>query len=165
MDNYVCKIATLDDITKKWDNDVKENINDESVKIWRDKFINSFKLGNRICYYGYLNDEVITEASVIINKDDIPNGSILIDDDMGYLVAFKTKEKYQGLGYFSNLYHFMENDLRKRGYKRLSLGVEPKETRNRNIYFKWGYTNFIMQDIEGYPNGEEVIIDFYYKNL
>ena len=59
----------------------------------------------------------------------------------------------------------MENDLKKRGFKILTLGVEPKEVRNMQIYFKWGYTNYIKTDYEYYPSGEKILVNYYEKEL
>ena len=42
---------------------------------------------------------------------------------MAYLAAFRTNKEFQGKGYFSKLYNFVENDLKKKGYTELSLGV------------------------------------------
>ena len=34
------------------------------------------------------------------------------------------------------------------GIKRLTIGVEPAETRNLGIYLHWGYTEFLMAEEE-----------------
>ena len=64
----------------------------------------------------------------------------------------------------------MENDLKMRGYKKLTLGVEPCEDKNMMIYFKWGFTEFIKTDYEEYPvsNGkkhEKIMVNYYAKRI
>ena len=59
----------------------------------------------------------------------------------------------------------MENDLKKRGFTSLTLGVEPNETRNILIYFKWGYTNYIKTAYEYYKEDEKVLVNYYRKDL
>ena len=65
----------------------------------------------------------------------------------------------------------MESDLKQRGYKRLTLGVEPCEVKNMMIYFKYGFTNFIKTDIEEYPKendkkeAEKILVNYYSKEL
>jgi ribosomal protein S18 acetylase RimI-like enzyme len=87
------------------------------------------------------------------------------------LCGFRTNKEYENQGYFSKLYKFIEQDLKSRGYKELSLGVEPKETRNVSIYKKFGFTNLIKSVIEYEPinyDSEEMVgsqVDFYYKKI
>lgn len=59
----------------------------------------------------------------------------------------------------------MENDLKEKGYKTLTLGVEPSKVRNIQIYFKWGFTKYIKTDYEYYPNGEKAIVNYYKKDV
>ena len=80
-------------------------------------------------------------------------------------MAFRTIDEYQGKGYFSKLFNYMVNDLKSKGYKRLTIGVEPTETKNKAIYFKWGFTNFVRKSQEKYPNGSIIDVEYYYKDL
>ena len=57
----------------------------------------------------------------------------------------------------------MENDLKKRGFKYLTLGVEPCEIRNIQIYFKWGFIKYIKTHYEYYSSSEKVIVNYYEK--
>lgn len=84
---------------------------------------------------------------------------------MAYLTAFGTEKQYENKGYFSKLYKFMEQDLKNRGFEKLTLGVEPCEVRNMLIYFKWGYINYIKSAYELYPDGGKILVNFYGKNI
>lgn len=116
---------------------------------------------------GLLNGEIITEATAIVSEYDfnMQNKDGLIGDKKAYLTAFRTNKEYENKGYFSKLYKFMENDLKKRGFKYLTLGVEPYEIRNIQIYFKWGFIKYIKTDYEYYSSGEKVIVNYYEKTL
>ena len=59
----------------------------------------------------------------------------------------------------------MEKDLKNRGFNSLTLGVEPCEERNKQIYFNWGFTNFIKTAYEEYPNGQKILVNYYKKEL
>ena len=59
----------------------------------------------------------------------------------------------------------MLSDLKSRGYKRATLGVEPCETENMQIYFHYGFTNFIKLARETYPDGETIDVIYYGKDL
>ena len=51
----------------------------------------------------------------------------------------------------------MENDLVQRGYTELCLGVKSKRVRNMQIYFNWGFVNYIR------TNPDEDMTNYYYK--
>ncbi len=89
-----------------------------------------------------LNHTTIYEATAAISKNVAQNSEGLIDKDITYLFAFRTNEEYRRKGYFSKLYKFIEEDLVKRGYKKLKLGVEHKNTQNLEIYNHLGFTRF-----------------------
>ena len=90
---------------------------------------------------------------------------------MAYLAAFRTNKEYEGKGYFSKLYKFVENDLKNRGYTELSLGVGPEAVRNIEIYFHLGFRDYIKTLIEYEISKddplkkEEDVILFYKKKI
>jgi hypothetical protein len=65
----------------------------------------------------------------------------------------------------------MLDDLKARGYKEACLGVEPNEVRNIQMYFHFGFTNYIKTTIETLPPPKPgmkpigTIINFYFKEL
>ena len=90
---------------------------------------------------------------------------------MAYLAAFRTNKEFEGKGYFSKLYNFVENDLKEKGYTELSLGVGPEAVRNIEIYFHLGYRDYIKTLIEYEQSQEEPlkkekdVILFYKKKI
>ena len=59
----------------------------------------------------------------------------------------------------------MIEDLKNRGYKKATLGVEPEEEKNKAIYFKYGFNKYIKNAKEYYPDGTEVDVQYYERNL
>ena len=47
----------------------------------------------------------------------------------------------------------------------LVFGVEPEETENKKIYFHYGFTEHIKNGVEVYPDGTEIDVEYYGKNL
>lgn len=165
QDNYKCVIASKDLLIKKWDEEIEKHNNSD---VWKQfKTVSLRNINNRIVYMGILEDKIITECTAIISENDldIQNKEDLIGNGKVYLTAFRTNKEYENKGYFSKLYKFMEQDLISRGYKIFTLGVEPSEVRNIQIYFKWGFTKYIKTDYEYYPNGEKVIVNYYEKDV
>ncbi len=165
MENYKCLIASKDLIIKKWDQEIENHNYANDWIMFKEESLNN--LDTRIVYMGLIDEKIITEATAIISENDLnmQNKDNLVGNGKVYLTAFRTKKEYENKGYFSKLYRFMENDLKERGFKILTLGVEPKEVRNMQIYFRWGYINYIKTDYEYYPSGEKILVNYYEKEL
>ena len=162
---YKCVIANKELIIKKWDEEIRKHNNS---KIWIDFKEESLRnLDTRTIYMGILDGEIITEWTAIPSDDDLDmqNKDNLIGKNKAYLTAFRINKEYENKGYFSKLYKFMEDDLKRKGFTSLTLGVEPSEVRNMMIYFNWGFINYIKSDYEYYSNNEKILVNYYEKNL
>lgn len=162
---YKCVIANKELIIKKWDEEIRKHNNS---KIWIDFKEESLRnLDTRTIYMGILDGEIITECTAITSDDDsdMQNKDNLIGKNKAYLTAFRINKEYENKGYFSKLYKFMEDDLKRKGFTSLTLGVEPSDVRNMMIYFNWGFINYIKSDYEYYPNNEKILVNYYEKNL
>ena len=165
MKNYICKIATIEEMNRKWDYEISLAINKKNWIIWKKQNINNYKSGKIIPYYGILDDQIICEATAVLTSDIVQNSNKLIDDTTAYLTAFRTNKGYENRGYFSKLYKFMEEDLKNKGYDLLTLGVEPDEIRNKEIYSHYGFVKHIKNAKEVYPDGTEIYVEYYGKKL
>ena len=167
-----CKVATIQEMEQKWNYEIQNHPNDNRWIIWKETAINNAKNGNRVCFHALLDGEIIAECTAIVSKEDTGlENKEFVDDTSFYLEAFRVVKKYEGQGYFSKLYRFMEEFLIKRGAKRLILGVEPTETRNMQIYIHYGFTNFLCTKKETYPprtegeSPEEITVNYYSKEI
>lgn len=165
MKNYICKIATIEEMNKKWDYEISVATKKENWIIWKEQNIKNYKNGKIIPYYGIINDQIICEATAVLTSDIVQNSNKLVDDTTAYLTAFRTNKEYEGKGYFSILYKFMEEDLKNKGYTVLTLGVEPEEIRNKEIYKHYGFVEHIRNAKEVYPDGTEIDVEYYGKKL
>ena len=161
--DYKCVIADKNLIIKKWDEEIEKHNNSLNFKKFKEESLNN--LNTRIVYMGLLNGKIITECTAIISVDDLnmQNKEKLIGEKTAYLTAFRTNKEYENKGYFSKLYKFMEDDLKQKGFTTLTLGVEPSETRNIQIYFNWGFVNYIKTSYENYPNGMRYLLTIIRK--
>ena len=166
MSNYVCKIATIEEMNIKWDYEINRAIDDKSNWItWKKDNIERFKKGYIIPYYGLLDGKIICECTAALNKSIVQNSESLVDKKTAYLMAFRTIEEYQGQGYFSKLFKYMLEDLKSKGYERVTLGVEPEEENNKAIYNKYGFIEHIKNGKEVYPDGTSVEVEYYGKSI
>lgn len=164
MKKYICKIATVDEMETKWNCEIQKN-NNSNWKIWKAEAIEQVKNNQSIAYYGILNGKIICEATAMLDKSTVQNSDKLVDGKTVYLCAFRTIENHQGKGYFSELFRFMINDLKNRGYEKVTLGVEPVETKNLKIYKHLGFNEFIKSAKETYPDGTVIDVDYYEMEL
>ena len=168
MDDYICKVATRDELLKRWEYLIDIHPGNNKWIEFKNNAVKHFDENSTISYIGILNDEIICEITAYIKSSafigDISDPSGLLSDKMAYLAAFRTNKEYEGQGYFSRLYKFVEKDLKKRGYTELSLGVGPENVRNNEIYSHLGFTDYIKSVVE-YEDGEEDLIDFYKKKI
>ena len=166
MNNYVCKIANINEMNTKWDYEIENATSDkENYIIWKEANINRFKDGYIIPYYGLLDGKIICECTAIINPSVIQNSDGLVDEETVYLSAFRTIDEYQGKGYFSKLFNYMIEDLKSLGYKYATIGVEPHELKNKEIYKHYGFTEYIKTANETYPDGTTITVEYYRKKL
>ena len=162
---YKCVIANKELIIKKWDEEIRKHNNSKIRIDFKEESLRN--LDTRSIYMGILDGEIITECTAITSDDDLDmqNKDNLIGKNKAYLTAFRINKEYENKGYFSKLYKFMEDDLKRKGFTSLTLGVEPSEVRNMMIYFNWGFINYIKSDYEYYPNNEKILVNYYEKNL
>ena len=94
------------------------------------------------------NEKFIGEITVnYINHDleteTIPNIRV-------YFEAYRINENYQGKGLGQKLMEYVINDLKQKGYKEFTIGVEDDNEKAKHIYFKYGFTKAI-----DYGKGDE----------
>lgn len=88
--NYICKIASKEEIAKKFDYEISIHKEDEDNWIkWKEEALN-IPDGKRIVYYGILDGKIICEATAAISKDACQNSDGLVDEKIAYLFAFRT---------------------------------------------------------------------------
>ena len=164
--SYICRIATLDEIISEYDEEIKKSIKDkDKLSEWKKIAIDRFNNGIAITYVGLLDDNIITTATATLDPSVVNNSDGLVNEKTAYLQGFRTKDEYQGQGYFSELFEYMTNDLKNRGYERVTLGVEEQETKNKLIYTKLGFTNLIKTVPDCYLDGTIVNVEYYSKDL
>ena len=175
MDNFICKVASRKELLKRWEYLIKIHQGNNKWVEFKKNALKHFDENSTISYLGFLNNEIICEITAYVKSSafigDISEPSGLLSDSMAYLAAFRTNKEYEGKGYFSKLYRFVQNDLKERGYKELSLGVYKDDVRNIEIYFHLGFREYIKtiteyETVEENPKKQkENVILFYKKKI
>lgn len=163
MNNYICKIASYEELKKRWDYLIDIHDNSEKWIKFKNKALKDYISKNTIVYFGILDNNIICEITAYVKEEaflnDIEDYQGLLTDDMIYLAAFRTNKEFENKGYFSKLFKYVVSDLKNKGFKFLSVGVENSEERNKSIYYHLGFTDFIKTICDD----EE--INFYKKEI
>lgn len=167
-DKIVIKIATLDEAKDKWDYEIKNNPSNPLYIIAANECLREIKKGTRIPYILKLNNQIICDLTIIIKEKGILREAKytddLVSDKRVYMCCVRTNEEYQGKGYFSKLYKYVENDLKEKGYKEISLSVDITKAKNTAIYTKYGFTNYLRTEVNrGFT--KDYIFNYYYKKI
>lgn len=164
-DIFTCKIASLEEMHIKWDDEIARHPGEDDWLIWKERALERCQKGQSIAYYGILSGRIITEGTALLEASVVQNSTGLVDEKTAYLSAFRTLPEYQGKGYFSQLLRYLLQDLTDRGYEKVTLGVEPCEIQNLQIYFHYGFTEYIKTATETYPGGDRIEVLYYGKSL
>lgn len=166
MREYICKIATIDEMERKWNYEIITNWRRKSVlKRLKKETIDRVKNEKIITYYGILNGKIICQTTAMFDENIIQNSDELVGIKTVYLCNFSTIKKHRGKGYFSKLFRFMINDLKNRGYEKVTLGVEPDEIENLKIYQHLGFNKYIKSAQEIFTDGKVADVDYYGMKL
>lgn len=166
LKNFVCGIATRQEIGKRFDYEISINSDEEKNNwlMWKDEYMNMPEW-KRISYFGFLDDDVICEATAAISSDACENMEGLVDEKTAYLFAFRTNVEYRWKWYFSKLFDFMIGDLKNRWYEQVIVWVEPDEYENKQIYSHYWFDEYIKTDVEKNPDWSLVTVEYYKKYL
>ena len=162
---FVCKVATREEILKRYDYEISVNTCEEKNWLkWKQEYMDMPEW-KRISFFGFLDDIVICEATAALSSDACMNMEGLVDDKTAYLFAFRTNKEFRWQWYFSKLFKFMIDDLKLRWYEQVILWVEPTEIENKKIYFHYGFDELVKIGVEQNPDGSSVVVEYYKKRL
>ena len=163
-DRYVCRIPTAEEMGRRWDDEIARHTEKQNWIVWKAGAFAAAREGRSIPYYGFLDGVIICEATAVprpgIRQDGAGPEEACVE-----LCAFRTVREERGKGYFSALMAFILDDLKKRGYMKAVVGVEPEEKLNKEIYHHWGFTEHVCTGTETYPDGTVIDVEFYGRLL
>ena len=165
-EDFICKIDSFQEMNIKWNYEIAQREKDkDNWIVWKKRSIENYERGYTIPYYGILEGNIICEATAMVHPKVVQNSDGLVGGHTVYLSAFRTIDKFQGKGYFSKLFHFMMDDLQQKGFTKATLGVEPDEEKNKEIYAHYGFTEYIKSAKEYYPDGTVIDVEYYGKTI
>lgn len=161
--NFVYRKASLADLEKIWDKNIREQKGDKRWIKWKKEMIENNRDLKAATFVINCDDEHVGEGTLLLSPKcrAIRNRKKLCDGKVtANLNALRIQKEYENKGHISKLVKEIEKYALLSGYSYLTIGVEAKETRNLAIYLHWGYNEFIMSAKE---DGELVL--YFRKKL
>lgn len=145
--NFVYRKASLTDLEKIWDKNIKAHKGDKRWIKWKNEMIENNRNSKAATFVIICDYEPIGEGTLLLspkcrairNRKKLCNGK-----ETANLNALRIQKEYENKGHISKLVKEIEKYALLSGYSYLTIGVEAKETRNLAIYLHWGYNEFIM---------------------
>lgn len=109
MKEYICKIASVDEVITKWNYEIKKQKRKQkksALELVKNNAVENIKNGQAVIYYGKLNDKIICQATAMFDEDIIQNSDGLVELKLYICVIsvqiknIKAKDIFQS---FSNL--------------------------------------------------------------
>lgn len=163
MNNFNYRVASTNELNLIWDKDIANNFGDSRWIVWKSEFIENNNTGKCKTFIVFDDKEPIGQGTLLFSPQcNGIRGRVELADGIKTvcLGALRIEKQYEGQGHISKLVKMMEQYAKDKGYKIITIGVEPKETRNLAIYLHWGYDTFIKSEME-----DNELILYYSKYL
>ena len=134
-----------------WEKNIKANNDDKRWIKWRDEAIANNLCGKAKTFLVLYKGEPVGEGTLLFADDcsAIRGRTVLADGKKtANINALRIEKEHEGKGHISKLVYLMERDALEHGYRKLTIGVEAKESRNLAIYLHWGYQEFTHSETE-----------------
>ena len=125
-----------------------------SADPYAEPFRKEIETGNRVVYVYKVNGGFLGEIAYVFDMNDV---DYTIPNQRIYLSRLIVKPEYRNKGIGGILVDFMIDEIKKMGYKEISIGVDKDNTAALHLYRKKGFTTVIFDGADEY--GE------YYKLL
>lgn len=160
---YTCRPATPEDLARIWQKNIDANPGDHRWLRWREEYIGYNRSGVAQTFVVCADSEPVGEGTLLFSPacSAIRGRHALADGGLvANLNALRIEKAHEGKGQISRLVKRMEQAAADRGCTRITIGVEPGETRNLAIYLHWGYDEFVLLEQE-----EEGPVLYYAKEI
>ena len=130
---------------------------------WKSQFLADHAAGRTRSYLVLADGKPVGQGTLVFDPacEQIRGELRLADgEQVANVNALRIASAYEGQGHISALMKRMEEDAVEAGYSELTIGVEPREIRNRMIYEHWGYAEHVLTRLE---EGQQVL--YYRKRI
>lgn len=161
------RLATVEEVEKWWDAKIAKSPMDLSYKKWKDVFVNGNRSGDRKTFFTFDEGKYVGQGTLLLKSDD----KVMTGNGKAEIIKLELLPRYRGKGIAGIIFREIEKYAKKNKIRTLTIGVEPCEVRNMQIYFHWGFVNFLQCVTETYPpkakgeKGEMITVLCYSKKI
>ena len=164
----IYRMATLSDLNNVWDKDIKDHPSDPRYIRWKKEYID-YNNNNEAKTFVAINEDnnVVGQITVVLktNVKAVKGKEKLCDgESVCNMNAFRIDKNEEGKGHISKLVKMGEEYARSLGYKYITIGSEAKESRNLAIYLHFGYTEYLMCELDDSEEDSPLVL-YYGKSL
>lgn len=160
------RIATEKDLENVWEKDIARHLDDERWVRWKMEYISYNQNLQAVNFVAVKDDgDVIAQVTLITSTEvkAVKDKPLLCDGkSIANFNAFRCDEEFRGQGHISKLVRIAEKWATENGIKTITIGVEANNAKNIMIYFHFGFTEFVMFEID---EDENELVLYYKKNL
>ncbi|MCH5273212.1 MAG: GNAT family N-acetyltransferase [Lachnospiraceae bacterium] len=161
--DYEYKEATEELLEKIWEKNIEDNKGDERWLRWREEYLTYNLSGKAKTFLILFHGEPIGEGTLLFSEEcSAVGGRKMLADGRktANVNALRIEKAHEGKGHISALVRMMERFAMEQGCKKLTIGVEAKESRNLSIYLHWGYNEFVHSCTE-----DNTLVLYYAKQI
>ncbi len=157
------RLATYKELNNWWDNAIKKHPDDNAYVVWKKSFVKENVNGKRKTFYAIDNGKIVGQCTLLLESED--------KTMTGNNRALEIIPSYRNKGLATKIFNVIEQYAKNIKIKELTIGVEPSEIRNMQIYFHWGFTHYLQTITETYPPknsetlGETIVVICYSKDI
>ena len=141
------RLATIEELEKWWDEKIKKSPQNNACKVWKESFVSGNKNGLRKTFFVFEDKNYIGQGTLLLKSDD----AVMTGSGRAEIIKLEINPEWRGKGIATKIYKTIEQYAKQIGIDTLTIGVEPGEVKNMQIYFHWGFTKFLQITTETYP--------------
>ena len=141
-------------------------ISEDAKEYFKKKLLDGLDKKSKIIY---ISDKAKSDLLVAItNQEDYDNSYRLIDNQTVYLVYIPHHEKNINEQNFMDLLSYAEHDLKNKGFKNLTIGVDVSYVNDLKIILNFGFSEFVkysFRPLKSQNNYKTNALVAYYKKI
>ncbi|MDE5562010.1 MAG: GNAT family N-acetyltransferase [Clostridiales bacterium] len=141
------RLATISELQDWWDLKIAENPEDNSWIVWKNRFVENNINGQYATFFAFENGQYVGQCTLIFKNEDAD----LTGNGKAEINKLEINKEYRGQGKSTAIFNVVKHYAKERNVQTLTIGVEPCEIRNMQIYFHWGFTEYLKCTTETYP--------------
>lgn len=161
------RIATIQELEDWWNKKIEKQPNNPAYKVWKNNFVNGNKTGERKTFFVFDDGDYIGQGTLLLTSKDF----VMTGNGKAEIIKLEINREHRGKGIATKIYKAIEDYAKENNIHTLTIGVEPCEVRNMQIYFHWGFVEYMQCITETFPptekggKGETITVLCYKKTI